>query len=298
MDYSDATAFITGGASGIGLGMARAFAAAGIRVAIADIRADHLDTARTLFPHDAPVHFLPLDVTDRDAYVRAADEAEAVLGPVSIVCNNAGVGLLGRAQDSRYADWDWAMAVNVGGVINGVQTFLPRMLGRGPGHIVNTSSIGAMLPMPGGAAYVTSKAAIIGLSEALHSDLHDDDIGVTLLIPGPTATNIHQVKRLRPQSFADTGFAGLEAQLDEKPLFDGGLDPLETGRMVLDAIAARQLYLFTHADFREGVAQRLAAIMTGFQGLAQSSEDFESRYGFPAYNRLLADIAAGQQQSD
>ncbi|MBO9499265.1 MAG: SDR family NAD(P)-dependent oxidoreductase [Novosphingobium sp.] len=283
-ELSGRTAFITGGASGIGLGMARTFLAAGIKVAIADVREDHLDTARKLIGPDLPVLYLPLDVTDRDAFQRAADEAEAKLGTVSILCNNAGVGVLGRALDSRYADWDWTLSVNLGGVVNGIQTFLPRFAARDDGHIVNTSSIGGMLPMPGGAPYVASKAAIDGISEALASEFDGSGIGVTLLIPGPTQTNINQVGRLRPAAYADSGLTEFERQLDREPIFAGGLNPLETGRMVLAAIEANRLYLFTHNVFREGVAEHFAAIMTGFEGA--SDED----YGVDASNPLFARI--------
>ena len=169
--------------------------------------------------------------------------------------------------------------------MNGIQTFLPRFTERGEGHIVNTSSIGGLLPMAGGAPYVASKAAIVGLSEALASELDGTGVGVTLLIPGPTQTNINQVARLRPAAYSDSGLGEFERQLDEAPMFSGGLDPLETGRMVVDAIAANRLYLFTHRCFEQGVAEHFAAIMTGFEG--GSDDD----YGIAASNPLFARIA-------
>ncbi len=289
-DLSGKTAFVTGGASGIGLGMTRAFLEAGVRVAIADVRQDHLDQAAADLAGHADVCFIRLDVTDRTAFAAAADEAEARLGHISILCNNAGVGVLGDAKASRYDDWDWTLAVNIGGVVNGIQTFLPRMLGA-EGHIVNTSSIGGMLPMPGGIAYITSKAAVIGLSEALCSDLEGDGIGVTVLIPGPTASNIHEVAKLRPEIYANTGLAIVEERLAAGPLFPGGLAPIETGRMVIEAIRANQLYLFSHNEFRYGVAQRFEAILTGFRPGPVDEKVAES-YGFPAYNSLFEKIAA------
>src|SRR5262249_21900628 len=120
------TAFVTGGASGIGLGMASAFAGAGMNVVIADFRADHIQTA--LASLDTRVHAIELDVTDREGFARAADEAESVFGNVHVLCNNAGMGILGPVTLARYDDWDWGLAVLLGGVVNGIQTFVPRML--------------------------------------------------------------------------------------------------------------------------------------------------------------------------
>lgn len=287
---SGKTAFITGGASGIGLGIAQALLAEGVKVAIADVRQDHLEQATDTLSGYSDVHFLRLDVTDRNGFIAAADEAEARLGPVTLLCNNAGVGVLGEVKSSRYDDWDWTLAVNLGGVVNGIQTFLPRMLKRGEeAHIVNTSSIGGMLPMPGGAAYITSKAAVIGLSEAIYSDLAGDGIGVTVLIPGPTASNIHQVSSLRPTQYADSGLTELEEHLAEGPLFPNGRPAIETGRMVVEAICRNQLYLFTHKEFRHGVARRFEAIMTGFEPCLSDGRP-EQSFGFPTYNELFDNI--------
>jgi NAD(P)-dependent dehydrogenase (short-subunit alcohol dehydrogenase family) len=282
------TAFITGGASGIGLGIAQAFLEAGARVVVADIRQDHLDRAAEEIGTTSNALFLKLDVTDRQAFEEAANAAEARFGAISILCNNAGVGVLGDIQSTRYADWDWTLAVNLGGVINGIQTFLPRMLGR-PGHIVNTSSIGGMLPGPGGAAYLTSKAAIIGLSESMLCDLVDKEIGVTLLIPGPTQTNIHEVARLRPVFYSDTGLGAIESQLAEGPMFPNGRAPIETGRLVVQAVRDGQFYVFTHNQFREGVAERFQAILTGFAP-GPADEEEAAQWGFPTYNHLFRKI--------
>ena len=151
-DISGKTAFVTGGASGIGLGTVRALLERGARVVVADIRQDHLDqTAADLAGQ--PVHFIKLDIADRDAWGRAADEAEAVFGPVDILANIAGVGVLGGVKTATYADIDWSMSVNVGGTVNGIMTFLPRMLARGkPAHIVNTTSLAGIMPFPHGFA--------------------------------------------------------------------------------------------------------------------------------------------------
>src|SRR4029077_459308 len=132
----------------IGLGMARAFVAAGMNVVIADLRRDRIDAAVRDFAGD-PVHAIELDVIDRERFARAADEAEGVFGHVHVLCNNAGMGILGPVAEARYDDWDWGLGVLIGGVVNGIQVFLPRMREHGEGgHIVNTSSMAGLLPIP------------------------------------------------------------------------------------------------------------------------------------------------------
>src|SRR5207247_3476516 len=129
-------------------------------------------------------------------------------------CNNAGMGILGPVTLARYDDWDWGLGVLLGGVVNGVQTFLPRMLEHGEGgHIVNTSSMAGVLPVPNAAIYITSKAAVIGLSEALRGELAEDGIGVSAFCPGPVQTNIREAGKMRPERYADSGYAEFEQEL-------------------------------------------------------------------------------------
>src|SRR5262245_14290540 len=211
MEVEGKTAFVTGGASGIGLGMATAFAGAGMNVVIADLRRDHIECALEQLPG---IHAIGLDVTDRGAFARAADE----VGPVHVLCNNAGMGILGPVSAARYDDWDWGLGVLIGGVVNGIQTFLPRMLAHGEGgHIVNTSSMAAVVPIAGAAIYITAKAALVGLSEALRSELAGRGIGVTAFCPGPVRTNIREGGRLRPERYGDSGYAKLERELEDRP---------------------------------------------------------------------------------
>ena len=136
------TAFVTGGASGIGLGMAEAFVAAGMNVVIADLRPDHVETALRRLDRSGArkhVHAIELDVTDREAFARAADEAERVFGNVHVSATTRASGILGPVTLARYDDWDWGLGVLLGGVVNGIQTFVPRLLAHGEGgHIVNT----------------------------------------------------------------------------------------------------------------------------------------------------------------
>ena len=152
-------AFITGGGSGVAFGQARVFAEeARMKVVIADIRRDHLEWAlEQLTARKLPAHAIELDITDRSAYARAADEAERVFGPVQLLCNTAGVSQFGPVERATYDDWDWQLDVNLKGMINGVQTFLPRMIERGAGgHIVNTASMSAFVALPNTAIYCTS----------------------------------------------------------------------------------------------------------------------------------------------
>jgi NAD(P)-dependent dehydrogenase (short-subunit alcohol dehydrogenase family) len=258
------TAFVTGGASGIGLGMAKAFQAARMNVVIADLRPDHIATAlEELEP--ASVHAIELDVTDRDAFARAADEAEGAFGKVHVLCNNAGMGILGPVTDARYDDWDWGLGVLLGGVVNGVQTFLPRLRAHGEGgHIVNTSSMAAVIPIPGAAIYTTAKAAVVGLSESLRSDLAGEAIGVSAFCPGPVQTNIREAGRTRPERYRDSGYLEFERELAERPNSPLWMDPVECGERVLAGIRNDDLYIFTHREFREGAEERFRAMAASF----------------------------------
>jgi NAD(P)-dependent dehydrogenase (short-subunit alcohol dehydrogenase family) len=267
-DVAGKTAFVTGGASGIGLGIGEALVAAGMNVVIADVRPDHVETALERFADSGArtsVHAIALDVTDREGFARAADEAESVFGNVHVLCNNAGMGILGPVTAARYDDWDWGLGVLLGGVVNGVQTFLPRMLAHGEGgHIVNTSSMAGVLPIPGAAIYITAKAAVIGLSEALRSELAGEGIGVSAFCPGPVQTNIREGGRTRPERYANSGYTELERELEERPNSPLWMSPRECGERVLEGIRRDDLYIFTHREFREGADERFRAMLASF----------------------------------
>ena len=283
-------AFITGGASGIGFGMARVFLRNGMKVVIADIRQDHLDEAAAALKGSNAVHFIKLDVTDRAAMKAAADEAERVFGKVHVLCNNAGIGILGGSKGATYDDWDWGMGVNLGGVINGIQTFVPRIVAHGEGgHIVNTSSMAGVLP--GGAAtiYVTAKAAVLGMSESLRQELAPEKIGVTALCPGPITTNIHEVSTLRPDKYKNSGLGEVEAALAVRKPPPVWMDPIECGEMVMDAIRRDLAFIFTHNEFKEGVAQRFAATLNAFPR-GPVDEEKAKQFGFPTSNPMYADL--------
>jgi NAD(P)-dependent dehydrogenase (short-subunit alcohol dehydrogenase family) len=283
------TAFVTGGASGIGLGMAKAFQAAGMNVVIADLRPDHIETALSEL-EAASVHAIELDVTDRDAFARAADEAEGAFGNVHVLCNNAGMGILGPVTDARYDDWDWGLGVLLGGAVNGIQTFLPRLRAHGEGgHIVNTSSMAAVIPVRGAAIYTTAKAAVVGLSESLRSDLAGEPIGVSAFCPGPVQTNIREAGRTRPERYRDSGYLEFERELAERPNSPLWMDPLECGERVLAGIRNDDLYIFTHREFREGAEERFSAMLASFPDEPLNEERAEA-IGFLTSNPVFREV--------
>ena len=153
----------------------------------------------------------------------------------------------------------------LGGAVNGIQTFLPRLLAHGEGgHIVNTSSMAGVLPIGGAAIYITAKAALIGLSEALRSELAGEGIGVSAFCPGPVQTNIREGGRMRPERYGDSGYTELERELEERPNSPLWMDPLECGERVLAGIRRDDLYIFTHREFREGADERFRAMLASF----------------------------------
>jgi NAD(P)-dependent dehydrogenase (short-subunit alcohol dehydrogenase family) len=266
-DLKGKTAFITGGASGIGLGMARAFVTAGMKVVLADLRQDHIDSALAQFERQGDaggVHAIRLDVTDRAAMAAAADEVERIFGNLHVLANNAGVGIQGPFNGITFADWDFGLAVNLGGVINGVQTFLPRMRAHGEGgHIINTASLAALVPMPAQfVIYQTAKAAVVTLSECLHGELEPQNIGVSVLCPGPVRTNIHELSRNRPPQFGvGDAFREAENAGGTQISFPSQLEPAELGEQVLRAVLNDDLYIITHGEWRSAAEQRHAALI-------------------------------------
>jgi NAD(P)-dependent dehydrogenase (short-subunit alcohol dehydrogenase family) len=257
-EVSGKVAFITGGGSGIGLGMARVFSAAGMKVVIADVRQDHLDDAvKQLKAAGREAHAIRLDVSDREAMERAAAETVRVFGKVHLVCNNAGVSIFGPMDQATYDDWDWMMSVNFNGVVNGVMSFVPKIKAHGEGgHIVNTSSMAGIIVGPGMGLYSASKFAVRGLSESLRYDLAPHRIGVSVLFPGFVRSNIHEAVLSRPEQLAHSGYhVGPEdiKRLDQ--VLSCGMAPDEVAERVLRGIRRNDLYLFTHAEFRDELRQ-------------------------------------------
>jgi NAD(P)-dependent dehydrogenase (short-subunit alcohol dehydrogenase family) len=252
MDFNGKTALITGGVSGIGFGIARAFAAAGIDLVLTYRNAGYRDQAAEWFrQHGRPLpRFVLLDVTDRARWSEVADE----IGPVHILVNNAGVSVFGPTDAASYADYDWIMGVNFGGVVNGVVTFIPRIksLGAG-GHIVNVASMAAYLPGPQAGIYTASKFAVRGLTECLRFNLAPSGIGVSLMCPGLTRTSAWDSALRRPAGFAASGFPPPDraelARFGEA--FEAGMDPLEVGEKTLAGMRENRAVIFTHPEFAE-----------------------------------------------
>jgi NAD(P)-dependent dehydrogenase (short-subunit alcohol dehydrogenase family) len=261
-------AFITGGASGIGLGIAGAFLEAGMKVVIADLRQDHIDSSLAGLGRSAKargnLHSIRLDVTDRAAMAAAADETERVFGKLHVLVNNAGVGIQGPFQGITYADWDFGMGVNLGGVINGIQTFLPRIRAHQEGgHIVSTASLAALVPMPSAfVIYAAAKAAVVTISESIRGDLANDNIGVSVLCPGPVRTNIGELAKNRPPQFG-VGDAYREAEEAgaTRVSFPSMLEPADVGTLVLNAVRNNDFYIITHGEWRPHAAARHAAVL-------------------------------------
>ena len=208
-DFAGKVAFITGGASGAGLGYAQIFSEAGMKVVIADYRQDHLDEAMAYFKEkNAPVHAIKLDVTDRAAFAAAADECEKVFGVPDLLILNAGVNVFGPAEASTYDDFDWVGGVVYGGTVNGLITFVPRMIKAGPGrHIAATVSWGAFGAGSGTAPYSAAKAAQLNLMESYWIALKPYGIGVSAVTPANIRSNIWQAATVgRPKEFGNTGY--------------------------------------------------------------------------------------------
>jgi NAD(P)-dependent dehydrogenase (short-subunit alcohol dehydrogenase family) len=263
-DFAGRTAFITGGASGAGLGQAKVFGRAGCKVCIADIRREAVELALAeLRGEGIACHGIELDVTDRAAFARAADEAEEALGPVSMLFGTAGVSIFGPLERATYADYDWIFDVNFGGVVNLMQTFVPRMIARGQalkqrsdsatraGYIVNTASLGAFFANSGSGIYSASKFAVHGITMAMRDALKDYDIGVSVLCPANIKSNIAESVSTRPVKYADSGYSVDEREIAAlREIYSQGMEPEELAGHVKAAIEANRFYVIPYPEAR------------------------------------------------
>jgi NAD(P)-dependent dehydrogenase (short-subunit alcohol dehydrogenase family) len=269
------TAFVTGGASGIGLALGRAFAAASMKVMLADIETDVLAAAvESLQEVGQDVRGIACDVTDPHSVERAATAASEAFGNVHVVCNNAGVAGGSGVDDISLDDWRWVLDVNLMGVLHGIRTFLPHIRGHGEGgHFVNTASMAGLVSGLGFSPYATSKFAVVSMSEGLAVQLKPSGIGVSVLCPGFVRTRIGESARNRPERYGQArppgpGSPGAAMVAEIAALLRSGLDPADVARRVLTAIREDELYVFTHPQMRAELAERYAAILAAMDRAA------------------------------
>jgi NAD(P)-dependent dehydrogenase (short-subunit alcohol dehydrogenase family) len=256
MDWTGKVAFITGAGTGIGFGIARAFSNAGIRLALSyrneeqRARCDEWFVAQG---RELPL-WIKLDVTDRDAFAKAADEVVAHFAKVHVLVNNAGVSVFGATDEASYADYDWIMGVNFGGVVNGCVSFVPKIKETGEGGaVVNVASMAAYLSGPQAGIYTASKFAVRGLTESLRYNLVPHGIGVSLVCPALVATDAGLSALKRPEKFEGSGFAPVNEEELRRfaGIFQGGMDPLEAGEKIFRGMAENKGLIFTHPEFAE-----------------------------------------------
>jgi NAD(P)-dependent dehydrogenase (short-subunit alcohol dehydrogenase family) len=284
-DVKGKVAYITGGSSGIGLGIARVFYEAGMKVVIGYLDEQHIGDALKQFPDKDPrVHAIKHDVMDRDAWERTADEIEKKFGGLQVLVNNAGVGLQAPASTGTYKDWEWGLGVNLWGPINGVHTYVPRMLASKQGaHIITTTSTSGILPGSGAGIYTVSKIAAVALMEELRQELRNTNIGTSAFIPGLTATNIGQSESYRPAALKNDGppavapgaqprpapGAGGPPRPRRPPPSDSGggpaaarpMDAMVAARFVLNGMLNNDLFIVAEPEYRQGVEARCNALL-------------------------------------
>ncbi len=253
-NFAGKVAFVTGGASGIGLGIARNLLAEGMRVVMADWNEEHIAGARELLKGNNAAHFIRVNVADRDDVRRAAQEALDVFGKIHVLCNNAGVGGGGEADDDDFEDWDRSIGVNFGGVVNGTKIIAPIIKRQGEGgHVVNTASMAGIVPLPTMGGYQAGKFAVRGFTEALRLSLAPHGIGVSCLFPGAVKTALVPIPeddRDAPPGPEGDFVRGLWAAMRV------AVDPMDMGRLVVDAIKANRFHILTHREFLDEVIER------------------------------------------
>ncbi|MBI1238387.1 MAG: SDR family NAD(P)-dependent oxidoreductase [Alphaproteobacteria bacterium] len=271
-DFKGKTAFITGGASGIGYAMAEAFGREGMNVMIADIDPKALEAAvGALKAKQVRAEGVVCDVTSRNSVREAALATIAKFQKVHVVCNNAGVGAGGPIGSVKEGDWDWVIDVNLKGVVYGTEVFEPLIASHGEGgHFVNTASMAGMISPAGMEPYNATKFAVVAMSEGWREQLAPKGIGVSVLCPGFVRTNIYDSQRAKQSRYGERAAAPGEDNLG-KQLIQAGLDPAKLAQRVVEVIRDNELYIFTHPDLRSIVEMRFQKIMEGFDSAARSA---------------------------
>lgn len=286
--FAGRTAFVTGGASGIGYGIVQSLLREGMQVVVADYNPKHLQETERSLGKRKNVHFMQVDVGDRDRLRVAAEEAIRVFGRIHVLCNNAGVGGGGNVHDPDFEGWDRSMRINLGGVVNGIKIITPQILSHGEGgHIVNTSSMAGIVPQPiqGLGAYQTAKFAVRGLSEYLRISLAPHGIGVSCLFPGGTRSRIIE------DHVTD------EAQRSAvREMVSTWMDPLEVGACVVEGIRNNSPYILTHSTgFPEEVRELNAMLEGAFPRNPKQMPELEA---FEAQRRAMIQQARALPMKD
>lgn len=270
-DFKGKTAFVTGAASGIGLALARTFLDRGMNVMMADVEKATLDAAaHSLSNHGDRVGKVLADVSIGEAITEAAAKAFEKFGKVHILCNNAGVSRAGAVDEIALTDWEWVVGVNLYGTIHGIRTFVPHMKAHGePCHIISTSSMAGFIPSALSGPYAATKSAIIGMSDVLRQELAGTNIGVSVLCPGWTKTNMPDNGRNRPARFGGAYDFRTDPKLAErnKRYIDSagsGLDPLDLAALVVQAVEEDEFYIVTQRDRRSQVEGRFDEVRHAF----------------------------------
>lgn len=280
-DFVGQVAFITGGASGAGLGQAKVFGRSGCKVVIADIRQDAVDQAlAALRGEGIECHGIQLDITDRAAYAAAADEVERVFGQApTLLFNTAGVNNFGPIEKTTYGDFDWLIGVNLGGVVNGMVTFVPRMIASGkPCHVVTVASLGGFTGSALAGPYSAAKAAVINLMEGYAQGLEKYDIGVSVVCPANIKSNIAEATLTRSAQYGDSGYVeGPEAIASLHSIYQHGMEPEVLAAHIMQGIRDKALYIIPYPETKDMLAAHFARIVDAIPQLDTDPEGAKKR---------------------
>lgn len=264
-------AVITGAGSGLGRAMAHRFGEAGMRLVLADVDEGRLNQiGGQLDERGVHVQTLVTDVSKLSQVEGLADLAYERFGAVNVLCNNAGVAAVGPAWECTNADWEWAIGVNLWGVVHGIRSFLPRMLESGePGHVVNTASVAGIVAPPLSSPYVATKHAVVGMTESLFHDLNlrQANISCSVLAPGFVRTRIASSETARPEELKNPVPSEDPLTHDVGEFYAkavaGGIPPRLVADAVHEAIVEKRFYILTHPEMTPAIEDRFSRILAG-----------------------------------
>ena len=258
-------AAVTGAGSGLGRAMALAFADEGMHVALADVM-ETSDVFAQVEARGVSALSMKVDVSRAEDVAAFAELVERDLGETFLVCNNAGVSPLGLTWESSVDDWRWILGVNLWGVIHGVRSFVPRLMARNAGHVVNTASVAGLISPPGSAAYNVTKHAVVTLSETLYHDLKSvhSSVGVSVLCPAYVPTGIAESERTRPVG-SKPGDKSAQTRAKEamlkKAVASGRLSADDVAKAVVQAVKDERFYILTHPRIKGAIHARMEDIL-------------------------------------